>query len=285
MKYQIIQPPVILQDYVRYFWTLDYDGSVQDRKAIKIPADGSAGFLLQHHNGKSATAGGEIDFPTAFVYGQATTNFTTHTSSGFSMTGAYFYPATLKTLFGIDACELTGGCASLENFTSLRLEEMLINATCPHKRITILTDFLIKKINYKKAADALIAGVITQIKTAPETLSVGELLKENKVSERQLERRFKQFIGIPPKMFIRLTRFENAQKRLRLNQFDKISDVAYDLGYSDHSHFNRDFKEFSSFIPTTYLKAINEFDGFTSFSPEEKCYNIQDIAPQLILCP
>jgi AraC-like DNA-binding protein len=81
------------------------------------------------------------------------------------------------------------------------------------------------------------------------------------MSERSLERKFRQHIGISPKLFSRINRFQEAFRLLKNNNYIKLSDIAFDAGYTDQSHFIREFKEFTGFAPYKYQKEfgpINE---------------------------
>jgi AraC-like DNA-binding protein len=84
------------------------------------------------------------------------------------------------------------------------------------------------------------------------------LQRELQLSERTLERKFKQAVGISPKLFARIARFQQSLDQLRQNQYDKLSDVAYGNEYADQSHFIRVFKEFTGFTPLEFRKQVHE---------------------------
>ena len=81
---------------------------------------------------------------------------------------------------------------------------------------------------------------------------------ELRLSERSFERKFKEYIGISPKLFSRICRFQASLKQLRNNDFSKLSDVAFENEYADQSHFIRAFKEFAGFSPFQYQKQSPE---------------------------
>lgn len=78
------------------------------------------------------------------------------------------------------------------------------------------------------------------------------------LSLSQLERRFKCLTGVTLKSFARLIRFENARNRLHSDQAIRLTDLAYDLGYTDQAHFTRDFKDIASYTPSAYLKQFSQ---------------------------
>jgi hypothetical protein len=74
---------------------------------------------------------------------------------------------------------------------------------------------------------------------------------------RQFQRRFKQLSGFPLKLYARIIRFGAAMQRYG-NNFRSLTDIAYECGYYDQSHFIHDFKEFSGYHPKQYFSGRTE---------------------------
>jgi AraC-like DNA-binding protein len=84
-------------------------------------------------------------------------------------------------------------------------------------------------------------------------IQVGTVTRILGVSNRTLERKFRNILGFPPKMFIRLVRFQKVLEKLRSNQsLPQLADIAYEFGYADQSHFIHDFKELSGYLPGSF---------------------------------
>lgn len=64
-----------------------------------------------------------------------------------------------------------------------------------------------------------------------------------------LYRQFKQYVGQSPKEYLKVVRFRKALQALQQKKYASLTDLAYDLGYYDQSHFIRDFSLFSSYSP------------------------------------
>lgn len=75
------------------------------------------------------------------------------------------------------------------------------------------------------------------------------------LGERQLQRLFKSVLGIGPKSYMRLVRFNQAFELRR--QHLSFTDISYTLGYTDIAHFNRDFKTFAGVAPSVALRAVS----------------------------
>jgi AraC-like DNA-binding protein len=79
------------------------------------------------------------------------------------------------------------------------------------------------------------------------------------ISERQFERRFTQTVGLSPHVYIRVKRFNEAIRLIKTGQFERLTDVAYALNFSDQSHFIRDIKAFSGMTPTSLAQKVDDF--------------------------
>jgi len=94
-----------------------------------------------------------------------------------------------------------------------------------------------------------------QIYDSGGQVSVEALARDAHVSNRTLERIFKENVGIPPKEFLRIVRFQEVLKRLRQVGDATVSEesllrIAFDLGYYDHAHLTNEFKKYAGILPS-----------------------------------
>ena len=73
---------------------------------------------------------------------------------------------------------------------------------------------------------------------------------------RTLQRQFRQDTGMSPKVFSRIIRCQSALKSIHLQREMTFSDLAFDLGFSDQSHFLREFKKLVSTTPLDYQRRV-----------------------------
>src|SRR6185295_20383896 len=78
-------------------------------------------------------------------------------------------------------------------------------------------------------------------------ITVDALASRCNLSGRQLERRFLDDVGLPPKRLARIVRFQRALAVLSARE--RGADLAFRLGYADQAHFIRDFREFAGHTP------------------------------------
>jgi methylphosphotriester-DNA--protein-cysteine methyltransferase len=107
--------------------------------------------------------------------------------------------------------------------------------------------------------DAAVASILN---SHGET-SIANVAKDCNVSERQLERLFRERVGVGPKMLSRLARFQRA-----LAGFDhdrNWADVAVDAGYYDQSHLLHDFRRFAGETPAFLMSPTTDLaEHFTA---------------------
>ena len=83
-------------------------------------------------------------------------------------------------------------------------------------------------------------------------VSVTELCDHVATGERNLERIFRTYIGLSPKFFGRIIRFNKIFELVQIED-PSWSDLVFETGYYDQSHFIRNFKAFTGEDPTRYL--------------------------------
>ena len=249
MKYEIIAPPASLSTVVRCFWTLEGNSVHALSQAFGSLVDGCPGIIFQHSDA-GALVMGEQELPGLFLYGQ-TTKHTEITAAGvFRASGVMLHPYALKTVFGVNAAELTGACITPPERKGYQLGERLSNASSPVK---VLEAYLHTQIT-KQHHFGLVEYAVAQILDSNGNISMRDLQEELQISEKSLERKFKDHVGIPPKLFSGICRYQASLHQLKNNQYNKLSDIAYENDYADQSHFIRSFKKYTGCSPQQFQK-------------------------------
>jgi AraC-like DNA-binding protein len=115
--------------------------------------------------------------------------------------------------------------------------------------ITYLNQFFFQRLSPPRYA---LHPLIAEIHRSKGQIQIPELCKHHLITERKLERYFKQHIGYSPKAYINLTRFQNAFALIQHNTGGKsLMDIAFESGYYDHAHLANDIKRFTLATPTS----------------------------------
>lgn len=273
MNYRQITPPDALKTYIRYFFILETAGIKDQVYTFRTVADGGPGLLFQPED-RGTYYQNNKQLPGLFLYGQATTHVQTSLKGTFSTIGIVFYPHVLKTVFGIDADELTDTCLDVDQMArrqGYHLTEMLAECRSNTEKIEVLSSYLVYLAKRNcTLADSRMEFALSQILRSKGNISLRDLTRQLCLSERSVERKFKQYVGLSPKLFARICRFQASLVQIRNSQYSKLSDIAYENEYADQSHLIRAFKEFSGVSPKQAMNIMENIADLTVQDPAVK---------------
>lgn len=152
--------------------------------------------------------------------------------------------------------ELFEDSVALDYFTGYRglsaLEDQLATAPDNAARIDSIEQFLLSRL-YNHRPDPMIAAALEKIHAVNGMIRIKELAKGLYISQDAFEKRFRRSVGVTPKQFAFITKMKSVVARALNNQL--MADIAFDAGYYDQPHFNKDFKLFTGQTPTEFMKA------------------------------
>ncbi len=90
-----------------------------------------------------------------------------------------------------------------------------------------------------------------------ESRKVASVAEDLGISERHLRRVFREQVGMSPKDFFRLMRFERTLKAARRGRDFSWSDIAVDAGYYDQAHLIADFRSIAGATPREFLAEVS----------------------------
>lgn len=171
-----------------------------------------------------------------------------------------FQPGAVYRLTHFSADELTNRYLDSElifGTCTRTVHEELSEAKNHRECICIVERFLttlIKSVNPKKhPVDAVSNAMVYEI----DSFSLDTFLKAACLSHRQVDRKFKERIGVAPKQFLQMSRFDKAfRMKNRFPQKDWLS-IALHCGYYDYQHLVKDYKEFTGYTPAQFFAIDN----------------------------
>ncbi len=162
-----------------------------------------------------------------------------------------FTEAGAGAFFQLPLHELYNSGVSLDQLipasTVERLEEQVTLALTADERVQRAEAFL-GSLLHRQEQDPLIIAAIGLIRQAAGIIRVEELAKQLCISASRLEKRFRQAVGVSPKKFASMVRIETIVKSYQSRH--SLTKLAYEAGYFDQAHFNRDFKNYTGLSPT-----------------------------------
>lgn len=140
-------------------------------------------------------------------------------------------------------------------FFRRELGERLTAAGTMAERIAMTEQVLLRRLELVRGSHNGLMNTVHDILRAKGVVTVSSLGSSNGLGSRQLERLFRENIGISPKQTADLVRFQNVWKSLYRPspQIRNLQDLVYAYGYSHQSHFNNSFKKFAGQTPLEAL--------------------------------
>ena len=198
-----------------------------------------------------------IKRPESYLIGQYTERTNRHIGSQeFLAILVNFQPGVLFRITGIPYHELTNNFIDGETIFSkeIRQVNLRLKSTDDYQEmIRIIEAFFFLLIKKIKIEEHPIDRVTNMLVDHPEKSSLLYLAKESFLCSRQFERKFRERMGISPKLFTRIARMNKAFKfKYRRPDQDWLG-IALDCGYHDYQHLAKDFLDFAGLTPAAYL--------------------------------
>lgn len=241
---KIIRPRKELLRYVRYYWVLESDEPFSVLTfSIGCPQmifhRGSPLYIPELSSRQDKfTVSGQVNFPAPIA-----------SDGNTEMVVAVFYPHTIGLFIDTPPSafynqEISG--YDIENRQLSQLADQIFDCPDSELAIQLMEQWLIARIkpslNIKR-----IGATLSTILFNP-SIQVGRLAEIACLGKKQFERVFCECVGMNPKEYGRIVRFQRALRMRQLGSGD-YADIAYANGYAYQSHFIREFRQFSSLTP------------------------------------
>jgi AraC-like DNA-binding protein len=255
MKYGYKIPPASITEYVNSILVIE-DFKIENPFTLPLFANGCPTLvfqtkksLLNQHSAGHFTLFGQTIKPGALTI-----------CEDFTLVAYFFKPHSLVSLFNVNGNELSDTHVDLnllKHSGSSDIQEKLLHCTSADGMVLLLNNYILNLIN-KKIRDSSRIDLATSLMSKNFATDNLKSVQENLcVTEKTLQRMFENNVGISPRLYKRICQFNAAFQHLNQRNFSKLSDIAYDNGYADQSHFIRSFKEFTNFTPKEYLNFSN----------------------------
>ena len=268
MEYSEIAPSPHLAEFIKCFWSIeDSLGSaggpepVVPDGCLEIVFNLADRFQRFHSDNDVETQ------PAAIVAGQMRRSVLIKPTGRISLLGIRFQHAGAFPFFQFSLSELTDRIEDIDSVWGAdgrEIEERICEAGTFTERVAIIETIFTVRLIANKKFDSSIVEAARMIAGNDDTMPIRKVAKLLGVSERRLEREFKQKIGVSPKLFSRIIRFQKLLKSLESNGSEGLLDKALAVGYYDQAHMLHEFKEFAGKSPTTFIDETHRIsEAFT----------------------
>lgn len=242
MQYNLVKPSKDLSPYINFFWELKGNGV--DKYKERVFPDGCAG-ILTNIGTQCLTDNGsmKLEFGKTYVVGAMTTFKDSVIDNNTHLIGVCFKPASIPNFY-----KQFSQFVFQENTLELdKINYFDINKIS-NRPFEYLNKYYSQRNNNSKIR---LQSVINDIDSSYGQLRIEELAKRSYITIRQLERNFKKHVGMSPKEYSNIVRFQNALKLIKdSNHSRSLSDISFECGYYDHSHLTNEIKRITGNSPS-----------------------------------
>jgi AraC-like DNA-binding protein len=234
MGYQETQPTRTLSEFIEAYWLYENDSDVDD--SIPIMPDGCMDIIF------------DLTSDDILVYGPATSAKTVTMNPGQRLFGIRFCPGMLPLFIKYPADVLQDAIVRLESVsheTHAKLARLDISGS-PKATVTIVNTFFEEELS-KLQAHPILRDLSTGLPS--RDASVKALANRLGVSVRQLERVFRKYVGLTPKRFLKIHRFQSIRWGAK-DRKSSYAELSAQYGYVDQSHMNKEYKQLAQTTPT-----------------------------------
>ncbi len=256
--FRIYHPQPPLSDYISFFWL--NKGYHPSHKMERVLPDGSMELvinleedLVKVYDQKNLDQYKSFD---GSLFSGPHSNFVViDTTCQASTIGVHFKPGCAYPFLNLPADELHNNHISLDMLWGTKASEMreqLLEVQPPTDKFKILEQYLLKQMIQPKRHHPAVVYALTKFKTVPHQSKIAEVTEQINLSSRRFIEVFKKEVGLTPKQYCRVQRFQRVLSLIEDREEIDWTDIALSSGYYDQAHFIRDFRSFSGFSPTAY---------------------------------
>jgi AraC-like DNA-binding protein len=253
--YRELLPAAPLRRFVECYWFLNAPSSTA-LEAQPILPDGcmemvfnlGSPFRRCHPDGRM-----EIQ-PSRMLVGQMDHHVTVLPKGPIDVVGVRFRPSGAHPLFRFPMSDLRNQLVPLNDVADL---SACLDEIAPEGRKRALDAMLLPRFQEAVIADAGFELAVERVVASEGRVSVDGLSRDLGVSARHLERKFRERVGLGPKRFAKVLRFQSVFRTAFLDE-PPWAELALECGYYDQAHFIRDFKSFTGTSPVVLFQREGE---------------------------
>lgn len=260
-----------LKEYVKYMWSMDHNIESKSPCTERIIPSGCVELLFNFGDRIKIKSdnGVKRNQPLSAVSGQKTRFTDLQTSGNIGFFLVVLRPSTARGILGLPIKELQNKQLDLEDIVSndvRQLTQQINESSDNQNRFRIIQDFLQTRIRQNKhTPDERIKFCVQNISLSGGNTSVSDLASKANVSIRQLERLFASHVGLSPKEFSKIIRFQHTLAIKQKDPSFNLTALAYEKGFSDQAHFIHDFKSITGITPKAYFQECPPISDYYTY--------------------
>lgn len=267
MSFSYAIPSDALKPFVKHYWGLEKVFEQGASHTQRVMATGLPELIF--YFGRKPEASNRQLEGNVLLNAQQNDFYDLILSERLSLFAVTFHPEGLSRFWTIPLQELQNQSlylGLLDKTLAAELEEKLENASCFPDRVQIVEAVLIRLLGQRPFSvdHHRMSSTIALIKSTQGRVLIDALAQDACLSRKQFERKFIAHIGLSPKQYLKIIRFQYALYLHQQNTSGNLTELAYRAGYYDQSHFVNDVRELAGYSPKKLFKETEIVSDFFS---------------------
>src|SRR5690606_19281753 len=258
MSFRSIVPNKSISLFVKNIWV--FENEVKNSKTnLPFFADGYPGLMFQQTDNGLMVRPHDKTMPEIFLYGQTIKPIELEISGAYLLIVFQLYPFVLRALFNLVPQNINDNCYYLDelmaNADMISLVTKLRTSDVGEDKIEIISNLLLSFLERKKKGfDYQIREAVLRIIYTNGQESIRAIAEKANLNIQNFERRLLHEKDMSHKQFSKNKQFQASMEQLNLKDYTKLTDIVYQNGFADQSHFIRVFKAFTGKTPKRFKK-------------------------------
>lgn len=258
------RPAWPLSEFIELFWY--YQGYTQPHQKERLLPEGAVSLVINLHDDETRIYDKQNPsichrYSGNIVCGPHSEPFIIDTAEQFCVLGIYFKVGGAAPFLGLPLNEAVNQHVELESLwgaESRRLRCRLLESPTIETKFELIESLLLARAKGRMDASPAVRYAVHEFSAVPQTRTIASVSEQMGYSSRHFINLFRRHVGLTPKVYCRVRRFQEILQRLHRRQALRWPELALDCGYFDQAHFIHDFKAFSGINPTTYVQLRTE---------------------------
>jgi len=242
------QPHIYLQKYIDAYWS--FRNTTKNKINFPVVPDGCSDIIFYLNDSKKLG-----NLQDTFVTGVMENAQLIPIPNRMELFGIRFNPGILSYFLETNMSKLTNNMMELFQINSYISDKIKINPYDEDKNIISKIEPQLKDLLKKIKIENNVINVIKEITKNPQIL-IEKITKKYKFSLKSLQRIFQKRLGLTPKKFSRIMRFQKAHRKISKDGLKNLIIIALRSGYFDQAHFNREYQKLVGCNPSNETMSI-----------------------------
>ncbi len=259
MNYQEFRPDNRLKNIIACYWVINFSESESQYFEDVILPDGCYDFIINQgseYERLDLTTNEKTTVREYALIGQRKKAVIIYQSSETNIFAVRFKPDKINTLLKISPVEIINEIVTERGLKQNYIDpirKILGRKSGMIDKLNLINEVFVKRLMLQSGKQAYLSHAISTIISEKGKVNLTRYCAEKQIHKSTLEKAFKKSVGICPKEFSSIIRFNNSCALIHNGGITNLAGVAIESGYYDQAHLCKEFKKFTNSSPKEFF--------------------------------